>query len=485
MTDERYRATLDRLFALRRFGMRPGLEVMRELLKELGDPQQSFSSVHVTGSKGKGSVTALSAAILTAAGRTVGRFTSPHLRSYRERIRVGEREISRSEVVDGVRRVEEAAERLLDRAAIDREPTFFEVTTAVAFDHFQRSGVDAGVIEVGLGGRLDSTNLLRAPAAGIVTIELEHTDILGATISEIAREKAGILHRGTRAVVGELPEEARRVIDGAADHLGVPVWHLGEEVRFDDRTLHPAGQRFSVALPHRTIEHLEVPLLGHFQAGNTALSVALSEIFAESMGFELTDRAIRSGLAQVVWRGRLERLRRRPDLYVDVAHTPESASAVALSLAEIQPFEDASQNVVLFGCLRDKQAEKMLDRLSPVAQTVVLVPLRSDRSAPLDVLRLAAQGRFPRIVQAPSTEAGLRLARVATGPDGFTLALGSDYLVGEILEALEGGGEGGPDLSDPTRPPVAAPPVERPAEAPGRPRKARRKTPTPRHPRSR
>ncbi|MCI4331650.1 MAG: bifunctional folylpolyglutamate synthase/dihydrofolate synthase [Thermoplasmata archaeon] len=475
MSDEAYRRTLDRLFALRRFGMRPGLEVVRSLLGALGDPQASFTSVHITGSKGKGSVAAMVAGILGASGRTVGRFTSPHLQSYRERIHVGDRPISQREVVEGVERVARAGQALLSRGSIDREPTFFEVTTALAFDHFRRTGVDTGVIEVGLGGRLDSTNVLDAPSTGIVTIELEHTDILGPTLADVAREKAGILHPGTRTVVGELPPGARSVVDRIADQLGVAVWHLGEEVQVVDRTLHPKGQTLSIALPHRTVERVELRLLGHFQSGNAAVAIALSEVYAESAGFALSDRAIRDGLAHVRWRGRLELVRRRPDLYLDVAHTPESVSAVARSIAEIQPFEDPAENVVMFGCLKDKKAEQMLDRLSPVAQTVVLVPVRSERTAPLELLRLAAQGRFPRIVQAPDVPTGLRLARVATGPDGFTLALGSDYLVGEILDVLDGGGEAAPDLSDPADVPAPAPATsEKPASirSTRRPRKA-------------
>jgi dihydrofolate synthase/folylpolyglutamate synthase len=451
VTDAEYRRTLDRLFALRRFGLRPGLEVTRALLGELGDPHRGYPTIHVTGSKGKGSVTAIAASILGAAGRTVGRYTSPHLRSYRERIRVGDREISRSEVVEGVERVEAAALRLERTGRIDRPPTFFELTTVLAFDRFRRAKVDAAVVEVGIGGRLDATNVLDAAATAVVTVELEHTEILGATIPEVAREKAGILHPGTRTVVGELPDAAREVVDRTADHLGVPVWHLGEEVRVEERDLHPGGQTLTVALPHRSFRNLELPLLGRFQSGNAAVAVALASVFAQSAGFELSESAVRSGVSRVTWRGRLELLKRKPDLYVDVAHTPESAAAVALSLGEIQPFEDASENVLLFGCLADKAADRILDRLSPVAQTVVLVPLRTDRAATPEVLRVAAQGRFPRIVQAPSVAAGLKLARVATAPGGFTLALGSDYLVGEVLEALEGTVEGGPDLSDSVR----------------------------------
>ena len=203
-----YRRTLERLFERRRFGLRPGLEVERALLRALGEPARRFPAVHVTGSKGKGSVATMAAAILTAHGLRTGLFTSPHLASYRERIRLDGREISAAEVVTGLERVEQAGERLMRSRTIDREPTFFEATTALAFDWFARQGVDAAVVEVGIGGRLDATNVLDSRVGVLTTVELEHTDLLGPTLEAIATEKAGILHRGLAGVLGELPADA-------------------------------------------------------------------------------------------------------------------------------------------------------------------------------------------------------------------------------------------------------------------------------------
>jgi dihydrofolate synthase/folylpolyglutamate synthase len=452
VTQDEYRATLDRLFALRRFGMRPGLEVMRGLLGGLDHPEQAFRALHVTGSKGKGSVSAMAASVLSRAGGPVGLFTSPHLVSFRERIRIDGRPIPKSAVVAGTRRVEAVAAELVASGAIDRPPTFFEIVTALAFDYFRARKVPHAVIEVGLGGRLDSTNVVVAPVGVITTIELEHTEILGPTLTDVAREKAGILHPGMRGIVGEIGEVPLREIERQARDAGVRLLHLGREIRYDERVLDEKGQSFDVATPHRGYAQLRVPLHGTFQPGNAAIAVAAAEEFAASVGIELTESEVREGLARVRWRGRLERVARRPETYLDVAHTPESARAVAVSLAEIHPFIEPDDNVVVFGCLSDKRADEILESLSPLAKTLIVLPLRSERAMPAGDLKRAALGRFPKIVVAPDAASALTLARAATGEEGFTLAVGSDYLVGDLLRVIEGPGDDEPDLSDPVAP---------------------------------
>ena len=447
MTHDEYRASLEELFQRRRFGIRPGLETVEALLAELGHPERKFPAVHITGSKGKGSTAVMTQSILSANGLKTGLFTSPHLVTYRERARIDGRMISRSAVVEGLRRVDAAARVAEAAGRIDRSPTFFEVTTALAFDWFALEAVDAAVVEVGIGGRLDSTNVLDARVGVITTIELEHTEILGPDLASIAREKSGILHAGMTGVVGELPPEAQAVVESAAARVGVPLWHAEKEIRVGDRVLSEEGQSFSVHLPGRSFERLSVPLLGRFQPSNASLAVAAAVRFARALGRDLSDESVGAGLEHVRWPGRLERVAKRPELFYDVAHTPESARALVQSLAEISPLADPAESTIVFGCLREKDAGRILDALSPLARTLVVVPLRSDRGArPVD-LRVAGAGRFPRIVEARSAAEGLSIARAGTGPDGFTLVAGSDYLVGELLRGAEDGDE--PDLSDP------------------------------------
>jgi dihydrofolate synthase/folylpolyglutamate synthase len=444
-----YARAVERLAARRRFGMRPGLETVRALLEGLDHPERSFRAIHVTGSKGKGSVTALAAAILSATGARVGRFTSPHLVSYRERIAVDGAPIPPAAVAAGIATVEETTARLLASGAIDREPTFFEVTTAVAFDWFRTERVDAAVIEVGLGGRLDSTNVLDAPVGVISTIELEHTEVLGSTLTDIAREKAGILNRGMAAIVGESKAEPLAVIRHVAGGLGVPVLQLGKEIEVGERTIGPRGQTFDLRTPHASYEALHVPLHGGVQAGNTALAVAAVERFQEALDRPIREAHVRRGLSKVSWRGRLERFGESPEGWLDVAHTPESARALAQSLAEINPLADPNGNAVVFGCLADKRVDEILEALCPLATTLVIVPVRSSRSVDAGLVQRAAVGRFPRVVVAPDVGSAWRLARAAADEDGFVLVTGSDYLVGELIAEVEGRPADEPDLSDP------------------------------------
>jgi dihydrofolate synthase / folylpolyglutamate synthase len=464
---DEYRATLERLFRRRRFGMRPGLEVVRALLDALDHPERSFPAVHITGSKGKGSVAAMVRAILTAHGLRSGLFISPHLTSYRERIQRDGRPIGREAVVEGIRRIDRLGTQLEGTGRIDRAPTFFEVTTALALDWFREEKVDAAVVEVGIGGRLDATNVLDSRVGVITTIELEHTDVLGPTIASIAREKSGILHPGMVGVIGELVPDALAVVEAEAGRNGVPLWRLGTEVRVDARELFEDGQEFGVRLPGHAIAEIRLPLLGRFQPGNAALAIAAAARFLSSVGRELDEVKVREALAGVRWRGRLERVSRRPEIYYDVAHTPESARAVAVSLAEVSPLAEPSECAIVFGSLRGKDVPKILDAFAPLARTIVLVPVRSARGLSPEELRTAAVGRFPRIVLARSAEEGVRIGRAATGPDGYLLVVGSDYLIGELLRA--GAHDDEPDLSDPGLSAAGAPkPTSSPASPAGR-----------------
>ena len=463
---EEYRATLDALYRRRRFGIRPGIEVISALLASLDHPERRFTAIHVTGSKGKGSVAAMAQAILSAHSVPTALFTSPHLESYRERMRIDDRLIEPDEVVDGVRRVEAQSERLRAEGTIDRAPTYFELTTALAFDWFARRGARAAVIEVGIGGRLDATNVLDSKVGVVTTIELEHTDILGSTLAAIAHEKSGILHPGMTGVVGALPDEARVVVDAEAKQRGVRLWHLGSDVFVNAREISEEGQTFDVELPGRRFGGLSLRMHGSFQPDNAAMALAAVVRFAEATGLSVDDERVRQGLQRLTWPGRLERRERNPDLFYDVAHTPESARLVAKSLGEMFPFADPAENAIVFGSLRGKRVDRILDALSPLAKTVVLVPIRSERSTPAGELKSQALGRFPRIVLARSAAEGVRLGRAATGKDGFTLVIGSDYLVGELLRDAHGGNDE-PDLADPgTGPPPPRALVAEPHAAP-------------------
>ncbi|HEV2449332.1 MAG TPA: Mur ligase family protein, partial [Thermoplasmata archaeon] len=375
-----YGAALERLYQRRRFGLRPGLEVIGALLESLGHPERSFRAIHVTGSKGKGSVASMAAALLSESVGPTGLYTSPHLQSYRERIRIDGEPISVEEVLVGLERVERAERAVASSRPELHAPTFFEATTALAFDHFARRKVASAVIEVGIGGRWDATNVLGAPVAVITSVELEHTEILGGTLAAIAREKSGILHAGARGVVGERKKEPLATLEAEARRLGVPLWRLGSELAVLDRTLGAKGQAFTVRTPRGARTRIRLPLDGPVQASNAALAVAASELFLDGIDRPLSDPSVRRALASVHWRGRLERIAGRPPLYLDVAHTPESVRAAAAGIAERLPLLDPGENAVLFGCVQGKAADVMLETLSHLAAALILVPVRSERS---------------------------------------------------------------------------------------------------------
>ncbi len=467
MSDDAYRESLAHLYQLRRFGAQPGLDVIRGLLEAMDHPERRYPSIHVAGSKGKGSVSALTAGILTASGLKTGLFTSPHLQSYRERIQIDRTPIDPGAVVHGIQRIRALAVSLAGAGRIPRPPTFFEVTTALAFEWFAHEHVDAAVIEVGLGGRLDATNVLDAKVGVITTIELEHTEVLGPTLTHIASEKSGILHPGMRLVVGEGKEEPLREIVRVADVHGVPIWRLERELKMANRVLSARGQRLDITTPHRELLGAELPLLGNFQARNAVLAVAAADLFSQTIDRPLSEEAVRKGLGSVQWRGRLELAATRPPLFIDVAHTPESARAVAQSLTELFPFSEPEANGLLFGCLQGKRFDEMFESLALLSRSIILTPIRSDRTADVEDIRRAARVRFPRVVVARSASEGLALARAATRADGYTIALGSDYLVGELLNSLEGTPTDEPDLSDPA---MRGPGQEVPLTTPRSPR---------------
>ena len=444
-----YRQALKELYGLRRFGLAPGLEVVRALLSELGNPQTQFPAVHVTGSKGKGSVAAMTAALLTAHGHRTGLYTSPHLVRYRERARIDGSEITPEEVVRGLKRIETAVRLLRLRNAIARTPTFFETTTALALDWFARERVTAAVVEVGIGGRWDATNVLDSRVGVVTTLELEHADLLGPTLAEIGEEKAGIFHRGMRGITGHLPPEGRSIVERRARENDVPLLRLGEQITVTDRVASPRDQRFVVRWPQDRSLAVRLPLLGRFQAGNAAMAVAAASLFLSKGAEHLKQAAAQRAFARFRWPGRVDRVGRRPPTYFDVAHTPESAQALVESIQEVEPAADPAQSAVLFGCLEGKDASRMLSTLSGLARTVVLVPIRSERTRSPASLKSTASPHFRRVVVAPSAADGFVVGRSTVGPHGVLIATGSDYLIGELMRSADPLAEEEPDLSDP------------------------------------
>nr|MBO2478297.1 bifunctional folylpolyglutamate synthase/dihydrofolate synthase [Bacillota bacterium] len=423
------------LQTLRRFGEKPGLARIRFLLERLGNPQRAYPAVHVAGTNGKGSTSAMIASVLQAAGYRTGLFTSPHLVRYNERIRVDGAPIADEDLEALLGRLREEAER----AAADPnvgQPTEFEVGTAAALTYFAQAAVDVAVVEVGLGGRLDATNAVEPVVSVITPIGLDHTRVLGNTLAEIAAEKAGIIKPGVPVVCALQAPEARDVIAAKAKELGAPLYLAGRD--FEGRLLSAGqeGTRFAVRWRDRWLEGLQVPLLGPHQAGNGAVAVAAVQLLSEA-GFPVSEDALRRGLAAVRWPGRMELYPGKPALLFDGAHNAEGAQVLAEGIRALFP---GQRPVFVLGMLDEKPIDAMLRILLPLGQAAVFTAARVGRGTPADPGDLArrAQGLVPSVGVERDPLAAVELARRWAGPDGLVCVSGSLYLVGELQGLLAG-----------------------------------------------
>ena len=364
------------------------LESVRDALSRLGYPQQEFPALHIAGTNGKGSTAAFAQSVLTRSGRRVGLFTSPHLSDFRERIRVGDERVSREAVVE---LVDEIHGRLLGSGV---ELTFFEFTTVMAFLHFARERVEAGVIEVGLGGRLDATNVVVPRVSVVTTIGMDHEQYLGSTLAAIAGEKAGIFKPAVPAVVGRVVGEALDVLLGVAAELRCPLRLLGRD--FDAEVV-AAGFDYR---GRRTIPGIRPGLSGRFQVDNAAVALAALEEGGWLGGIQ--DDVVRVGIGGVAWPGRLEILRERPRVIVDGAHNPAGIAALVDELASIANGRPVH---LVFGVLADKRWAEMAERLAGAVADVVVVPVRERRSVAPARVAETFRALVPTRVDASATAA--------------------------------------------------------------------------------
>jgi dihydrofolate synthase/folylpolyglutamate synthase len=424
------------------------LDRMRSLLAGLGDPHRRLRALHVAGSKGKGSTAAMLAAILRRAGYHTGLFTSPHLCRVEERFQVDGGPISAAELtalLGEVRECVRAEERRAERGppgAGPRPPTFFEVATAVGFLHFVRRRVDAAVLEVGLGGRLDSTNVVRPAVALITSISYDHTDLLGERLTSIAREKAGIVKPGRPTVSGATVPEARAVIERTCRERSAPLWQLDVDFHYryepgwvTSTEMRPP--RVQVTTARRRWPALELSLHGEHQAANAAVAVATVERLREQ-GWHLPDAAVAAGLAEVSWPARLEVVGRRPLVVLDCAHNVASAAALADTLRT--SFAPARRWLVFAGS-SDKDLAGMFRVLAPHFTHAFLTRYTDNpRSVPPERLAslLRAAGNLPAtLCPTPAEACQAALARAAE--DDLVCVTGSVFLAGEVRPLLVGG----------------------------------------------
>jgi dihydrofolate synthase/folylpolyglutamate synthase len=408
------------------------LQRMRLLLKKLGSPQDDFKSVHVAGTKGKGSTCAMLASMLQACGYKVGLYTSPHLNDIRERICVNGEMISHSDFARIIRTIEPAAGR------IKPSPTYFDVLTAAAFKYFSEQEVDIAVVDTGLGGRLDSTNVLSPLVSAITSISKDHMAQLGHTLPKIAEEKAGIFKPGIPAVTVLQTPEVEAVLTRVAAKVGAPLDIAGKSIefsyRFESSRMLGPHNRICLTTPNSRFEHLAVPLLGEHQAVNCGLALSILDKL-KTRGIAIEDSKAMEGLAKTQVIGRMEMVNAMPRVIVDGAHNAASLDAVFRAIGQHVPYDSM---VVIFGCCSDKDVPGMLDRISSGADKVIFTYVDSIRTA--NPHELAAQytelyGKMAQV--APTLEEALAIAKRAVTREDLICITGSFYLVAEAKRYFE------------------------------------------------
>jgi dihydrofolate synthase/folylpolyglutamate synthase len=415
------------------FGIKFGLDVTEVLLEELGHPERAFLTVHVAGTNGKGSVCAMLESVLRHAGLPTGLYTSPHLVRFNERMVVNGRPITDAELDPLCERIEAVSECVERR--LGRQATFFECGTAMAFDYFRSKGVRVAVIETGMGGRLDATNVILPVVSVITRISVEHTQYLGKDVPTIAGEKAGIVKAGRPVVVQAGSDEAMGVISRVAAERKAPLIDVAQEVSVRRVSETWEGQKVTVESQGGFAGTLLLPLLGDHQLENLATVVAASEALREA-GLPLSDRVIRSGVGAASWPGRLQVLEQEPLMILDGAHNPGGAEVLASFLKRRLKREPLA---LVTGMCADKDVRETLRGFAGLVRRVWAVPLANERSLPAAELAALAKATLGVPAEVSDVRGAMVAAREwAMESGGAVCIAGSLYLAGEVLSIAEG-----------------------------------------------
>jgi dihydrofolate synthase/folylpolyglutamate synthase len=406
------------------FGWQLGLERIEKLCEFFGQPQRQYPAVHVAGTNGKGSTAAMLAAIGKAAGLRTGLYTSPHLVHLNERIQIDGAPVSFQEIEETLRSCRPLAESL--------RATYFEVITAIAFEIFAQRQVELAIIETGLGGRLDATNVVQPEATVITSIGLEHQKYLGRTLAQIAGEKAGIIKKGVPCVFGARQKTARTKILEQCRKLKAPFYDLREQSQINKIEVHPTNSRFTIRLPNFNfdLKDVDCALTGRHQATNAALAV-LTAVLLREKSFPIDADAIRQGLQTAHWPARLQIVQQQPTILVDAAHNADGMRVLARHLAETFSWK---RLLVVMGLLEDKTLPPILKAWKNLQPHFVFATPPTDRARPAAQLAKAAKALGFAAETADSPAEAFTRARAACGDDDLLCVTGSHYLIGELMQ---------------------------------------------------
>jgi dihydrofolate synthase / folylpolyglutamate synthase len=411
------------------------LSRMLRILAALGNPHKKLKTIHVAGTKGKGSTCHMIAAMLQNSGFKTGLYTSPHIIDLRERIRIGDTMVTEGELTRLLARIAPVVEKLRRD-----EPTFFEILTAAAFLHFVNQKVDIAVIETGLGGRLDSTNVIKPEACGIVSISYDHVAQLGNTLEKIAEEKAGIFKPGVPVISAPQAPSVKKVLKKAAERVSCPIRFVGEDIefsyRFESSRASGPHTRVCMTTPRTRFDHLRVPLLGEHQAHNCGVALGIIDTLREH-GVNVSEQGAIDGLAKVRIEGRLELIREQPRTIVDAAHNGASVAALMRAIGQNIAYDSM---VVIFGCSADKDVEGMLAQLQLGADKVIFTSAETARSIDPHELLVRFVEKSQKMAQAaPTLEEAYRIACNCVTREDLICITGSFYLVGRAKQLQAAG----------------------------------------------
>ncbi len=420
-----FNKTLEYLYGLEHFGISLGLENITELCRACGNPQDELRVVHVAGSNGKGSTIAFLKGLLRGQGLSVGVYSSPHLRHFSERIVIDDTPISEAEIV-GLTRELAPIEK-----GIDRIVTFFDFTTCMALLYFARKKPDIVLLETGLGGRLDATNVVARPLLTMITnIALEHEEYLGSTLLEVAAEKAGILKAGVPLISGVWQKKVREFLADRQRELAAAADFLGR----DFRIRRASDGSFSYYGNELDLSGLRISMSGRHQQENAALALRALEYLALEGLFELDTARLPESLLRVTWPGRLQQVGEKPDIYLDGAHNPHGIRALE---PELKNLAEGRRLILILGVMKDKRIREMTARLVPLADEVIITRAPLDRACAPETLAEQAAEYCPRVTVTESVAESLDLARRRAGEDDLIFLTGSLYCVGEAFNVLD------------------------------------------------
>ena len=429
----KYDTTVDYLYSLQKHGIKLGLANTGRLMDILGEPHNSFHSIHIAGTNGKGSTAAAAASILKESGFRTGLFTSPHLVSFTERIRINNQKISEADVIDLASIIRKSI------SGTDLNPTFFEFVTAMAFYYFAKQNVDWAVIETGMGGRLDATNVIQPDITVVTNISRDHCEFLGSSISDIAFEKAGIIKTGVPVVTASDNPEVLSQLSDAARNSDADLHIYSED--FGGTLLRMDDKKMSLDyFGYTDYRNLEIPVSGQYQLYNICTAIRVCELLRKK-GFSISDISIKNGLRNLNLEGRLERVSESPPIFLDGAHNPDAAASLAASIRDIFPDKKI---ILVAGIMNDKDAGNILSPLVRAAETVILTRPEYERAAsPAKLINLIKDIRERETTYSPisieSTETvaeAINLAKSRCGENNIIIVTGSFYTIGETKEVL-------------------------------------------------